>query len=145
MGNRTRRDKLICWIPRFYGAAGMAWTFDVINVEQRGDVFCVRLKRRRLTEADQLRFGDEVNQLITENKCRRLALGLGDDQLDCLYSMFLGKLVMARRQIQEAGGHMHLCEVGPASLGVLKTCRLTDLFEIHPDMDAAAKVLASLH
>jgi anti-anti-sigma regulatory factor len=73
-----------------------------------------------------------------------LALGLGNDELDCLYSMFLGKLVATRRLILENGGHMHLCEVGPASLSVLTTCKLDELFEIHPDMGAAVKALEAL-
>jgi len=122
----------------------MAFTFEQLDVDRHGSVFCVRMKKRRLTEADQLRFGEELAQLIAEDDCRRLALSLGDDQLDCLYSMFLGKLVATRRLILESGGHMHLAEVGPASLGVLRTCRLTDLFEIHADMDSAATALAQL-
>ena len=122
----------------------MPFAFQQINVEPRGKVHCVWLKRSCLTESDQLRMGEELAQLITEDNCRRLALSLGNDQLDCLYSMFLGKLVSTRRLIQEQGGHMHLAEVGPASLGVLETCRLTDLFEIHAEMDAAVKALESL-
>jgi len=122
----------------------MPFAFQEIEVERRGNVHCVRLKKTRLTEADQLRLGEELGQLVAEEKCQRLALGLGNDHLDCLYSMFLGKLVGTRRLIHERGGHMHLVDVGPASLGVLKTCSLTDLFEIHDDMDAAVKALESL-
>ena len=122
----------------------MAFAFDEIDVEQRGNVFCLRLKKRRLSESDQIRLGEEMAQLITENGCRRMALALGKDELDCLYSMFLGKLVGARRLMLENGGHFQLCDVGPAGWGVLKTCRLTDLFEIHPDMDTAVKALEAL-
>jgi anti-anti-sigma factor len=122
----------------------MPFAFQQIDVERRGNVHCVRLKKPQLNEADQLRLGEELAQLIDEEDCRRLALSLGNDQLDCLYSMFLGKLVGTRRTIQEQGGHMHLAEVGPASYGVLKTCRLTDLFEIHPTMDDAVKSLETL-
>src|SRR5437870_3192965 len=119
----------------------MPFAFEQIDVERRGAVHCVRLKRRRLSEQDLLSLGEELAQLVAEEQCRRMAVGLGFDQLDCLYSMFLGKLVATRRLILEQGGHMHLAEVSPASQGVLKTCRLTDLFEVHPDMDAAVKSL----
>ena len=122
----------------------MLFAFEQIDVERRGKVHCVRLKRRRLSEPDLFKLGEELEQLVAEDNCRRMALGLGHDQLDCLYSMFLGKLVATRRTILEQDGHMYLCEVGPASLGVLKTCRLTDLFEVHADMDAAVKSLESL-
>ncbi len=122
----------------------MPFAFEQIDVERRGNVHCVRLKKRRLSELDLLEVGEELAQLIAEENCRQLAFGLGNDQFDCLYSMFLGKLVATRRMILEQDGHMHLAEVGPASLGVLKTCRLTDLFEVHADMDAAVKSLESL-
>lgn len=115
--------------------------FGQLQVECRGSVFCARLKHRKLTEADLLHLGEELAELIEENGCRLLALGLGFDRIDCLYSMFLGKLVSTRRLILDKGGHMHLFEVGPASLGVLKTAKLTELFEIHPDIDAAVKAL----
>jgi hypothetical protein len=122
----------------------MPLAFEQIDVERRGTVHCVRLKRRRLSEQDLFRLGEELAQLVAEDNCRRMAFSLGHDQLDCLYSMFLGKLVAARRMILKHDGHMQLAEVGPASLGVLKTCRLTDLFEVHADMDAAVKSLESL-
>jgi hypothetical protein len=121
----------------------MSLDFELIRVELRGQVHCVRLSKHRLNEADQVRFGDELARLIAEGNCRRLVLGLGHDELDCLYSLFLGKLVSTRRLLLELGGHMHLAEVGPASLGVLNTCRLTDLFDIHADMDAAVAALRS--
>src|SRR5262245_4242481 len=122
----------------------MPFAFEQIDVDRRGVVHCVRLKHKRMNETELLQLGEELGQLVAEDNCRRLALGLGHDQLDCLYSMFLGKLVATRRLMLEQGGHMHLAEVGPASLGVLKTCRLTELFEVHPDMDAAVKSLESL-
>jgi hypothetical protein len=122
----------------------MSFAFEQISVDRRGKVHCIRLKKRRFSEADLFDLGEELAQLISEDNCRRMALGLGYDQLDCLYSMFLGKLVATRRLIMEQDGHLHLTEVGPASLGVLQTCRLTDLFEVHPDMDAAVKSLESL-
>lgn len=122
----------------------MPFAYEQIEVDRRGSVFCVRLKKHHLTEADQIRLGEELAQLITEENCRRLVFGLGNDQLDCLYSMFLGKLLGTRKLLLEHGGHMHLAEVGPASRGVLETCRLTDLFEIHSDMDAAVKAMEPL-
>lgn len=112
-----------------------------IQLETRGSVFCVRLTHRRMNEADLLQLGEELSELIEQVGCRSLVLALGFDTLDCMYSMFLGIVAMARRQILDRGGQMHLCEVGPTSLGVLKTCRLTDLFEIYPEMDDAVRAL----
>ena len=115
--------------------------FHQIIVEPRGDVFCVRLKHRQMNEVDLHQLGEELSQLVTENGCRLMAVALGFDQIECLYSSFIGKLMSVRKLLLEKGGHIKLCEVGPASLGVLKTCKLTELFDIHPDLDATVQAL----
>jgi len=104
-------------------------------------VFCVHVKHRRMNEIDLHQLGEELNQLVTENGCRLIALGLGHDTIDCLYSAFIGKMMGTRKLLLSTGGHIKLCEVGPVSLGVLQTCKLTELFEIHPDMDSTVKAL----
>lgn len=115
--------------------------FRQIQVENRGSVYCVRLKHRRMNDADLVMLGDELAEIIQRERCQALVVGLGFDMLECVYSMFLGTLISTRRQLLDRGGQLHLCEVGPASLGVLKTCKLTELFEIHPDMESAIKAL----
>jgi hypothetical protein len=119
----------------------MPEAFHQVRIERRGPVCCVWLKRRRLNEPDLQELGDELMQLVAENGCRLMALSLGNDQLDCLYSAFIGKIIAVRKLLVEKGGHIHLCEVGPLSLDVLKYTRLTELLEIHPDMEAAIKAL----
>src|SRR6266851_2873576 len=106
--------------------------YHQIDVERRGDVFCVRLKNRRMNELELHNLGEELGQLVTENGCRLMALALGFDRIECLYSSFIAKLMATRKLLIEKSGHLKLCEVGPASLGVLKTCKLTELFDI-PD------------
>jgi hypothetical protein len=114
-----------------------------IRVERRGDAYCVWLKRRRLTEGDLFTLGEELSALVTEQGCHKLALSLSNDQLECLYSMFIGKMVGLRRLLTESGGQIKLCEVGPMCLGVLKTVKLTELFDIVPTMDDAVAALQS--
>ncbi len=114
-----------------------------IQVEVRRSVFLVRLRNRRLNDADLQRLDEELAELVEQADCRSLVLALGFDTLDCIYSRFLGILISTRRMILDRGGQMHLCEVGPNSLGVLKTCKLTELFEIHQDMESAAAALAA--
>ena len=113
----------------------------MITVEQRGDVSCVRLRFHRMSEVELHELGEELSQLVTEKGCRLMCLALGNDQIDCLYSSFIGKLMNLRKLLLEHGGHLKLCEVGPASLGVLKTCKLVELFDIHPDVDSTVQVL----
>jgi hypothetical protein len=117
--------------------------FHQIDVNRRGDVFCVRLKHSKMNEVQLHQLGEELNQLVTESGCRLMALALGFDQIDCLYSSFIGKMMAVRKLLLEKGGHIKLCEVGPASLGVLKTCKLTELFDIHADFDSTALALVA--
>ena len=91
--------------------------FHQIIVDRRGDVFCVRLKHPKMNEIQLHQLGEELNQLVTENGCRLMALALGHDQIDCLYSSFIGKMITACANCcLEKSGHIKLCEVGPASL-----------------------------
>lgn len=115
--------------------------FQQIQVERRGEVFCVRLKKRRLEESELHQLGEELHELVTVHGCRRLAIAFGKDPIDCLQSMFIGKLTGLRRLLLENGGHIRLCDVAPINLDVLKICKLTELFEILPDLDAAVKSL----
>ncbi|MFL5340257.1 MAG: hypothetical protein ACJ8F7_08890 [Gemmataceae bacterium] len=119
----------------------MATKWTMIDVDQRGDVFCVRLRYPKMSELELHELGEELGRLVTEDGCRKLCLALGYDQLDCLYSVFIGQLIGVRRLLVEHGGRMKLCEVGPASLGVLKTCKLVELFDIHPDVDSTVRAL----
>ena len=118
--------------------------FHQITVEPHGDVFCVRLKHRKMNEVQLHQLGEELNQLVTENGCRLMALALGFDQIECLYSSFIGKMMNVRKLLVEQGGHIKLCEVGPASLGVLKTCKLVELFDIHADLDSTVAALRAV-
>jgi len=119
----------------------MDLNFQQIDVSKRGDIFCARLKKRALTESDLHQFGEEVAELIAEHDCRKLALALGKDRLDCLQSMFIGKLNMIRKLLLEQKGHMRLCEIAPVNFDVLKVCKITELIETQPDLDAAVKSL----
>jgi anti-anti-sigma regulatory factor len=113
-----------------------------IEVRRRGGVFCVRLTRPHYDETELHELGDELEGLVVDEGCRRLALALGNDTLECVYSMFLAKLIMARRVLLEHEGRMILCEVGPVTRGILDACRLLSYFDIEPNVDAAAAALA---
>ncbi|MFL5246022.1 MAG: STAS domain-containing protein [Gemmataceae bacterium] len=105
------------------------------------DVFCVALKDTRLDEAEVYEWADEVLSLLNDRGCRKLVLALGPDSPDCLYSVFIAKILMLRRRIVEQGGIMKLCSVSPHVKSVFEACQLTNYFDFHPDRESA---LASL-
>jgi anti-sigma B factor antagonist len=112
-----------------------------ITVDRIGDVVCVSLKKHRLTEDEVLQLADEVVGLI-DGGCRKMAICLGPGALECLYSVFLAKLVMFQRVLRERGGAMKLCDLTPEMREVFAACRLDELFDFAPDRQAAAAALA---
>jgi anti-anti-sigma factor len=115
----------------------MKQPYRQITVEHTGDVACVRLRHHRLDEAEVLEFAEEASQLIIEGGCRKMILSLGPGEVGCLYSVFLAKLVMIRRQLVERGGQFKIAEASPATIGIFEACHLKDYFQFHPTVDAA--------
>ena len=85
---------------------------------------------------------DEVLALI-DGGCRKMVFSLGPGALQCLYSVFLSKLVMFQRVMREHGGAMKLCDVTPEVREVFEACRLNELFDFAPDQSAALAAFAT--
>ena len=114
----------------------MSQPYRFIAAEQRGDVWCVRLRCARLEEAEVYELANELLGLVHAG-CRHLALSLGPAAPDCIYSVFLAKLMTVQRVLGEQGGAMVLCEVSPVTHTVFEASRLDDQFRFLPDFDAA--------
>lgn len=116
----------------------MQRAYPHLAVERRGDVFCVRLAFRRLEESDIHALADELVALAADEGCRKLALGLGPGTPDCIYSVFLAKLITVQRVMREHGGEMVLCEATPEARSIFAACCLDHYFCFVSDFDAAA-------
>ena len=110
--------------------------YRLIDAQRRGDVWCVRLRRTRLEEPDVYALADELLALVN-NGCRQMALALGPDEPDCIYSVFLAKLMTVQRVLGERGGGLVLCQVSPVARTVFEAARLEEQFCFLPDFDAA--------
>lgn len=121
----------------------MERVYRQITFEQQHDVFCVRLRRKRLEEQDIVALAEELISLIQEQGCRKMILCLGPGLLDCLYSVFMATLVMVRRNLVERGGVLKLCEVAPETREVFEACQLNQFFDFEPDQATALAVLES--
>jgi hypothetical protein len=115
--------------------------FRNLVVERHDDVFCVRPRKRQYYEAEILDLGDEFNALIEQAGCRKVALGLGPKAPECLYSVFLAKLVAVQRRLKEVGGAMVLYDVPPEVVEIFEVCRLKDVFRFEPDEESAVGAL----
>jgi hypothetical protein len=114
----------------------MSQPYRLIDAQPRGDVWCVRLRRARLEEPDVYALADELLALVNDG-CRQMALALGPDGPDCIYSVFLAKLMTVQRVLDEQGGGLVLCQVSPVTHTVFEACRLDEQFRFLPDFDAA--------
>lgn len=111
--------------------------YRFIRVEREGDVFRARLRQTRLEEAEINQLGEELGLLVTRDGCRKLALALGPEPPDCMYSLFLAKLVSLRNLLSRHDGRLVLCEVAPLTYSVFEACQLHREFVFVPDFAAA--------
>ncbi len=116
--------------------------YRLIKIDRRGDVFCVRLRSPRLEEAEIQEFGDEIQELCSKDGCRKLALSLGPEAPDCLYSVFLAKLISVRNALKKLDGELVLCEVAPIAYSVFEACLLHREFVFVANFDAAVAYFA---
>src|SRR5262249_14189464 len=107
--------------------------YRFIQVDRQGEVYCTRLRRSRLEEGQIYEMTDELLALIRDDGCRQLALSLGPEPPDCLYSVFLAKLITIQRTLRENGGGLVLCEVSPVAKSVFEASLLDRQFTFLPD------------
>jgi hypothetical protein len=110
-----------------------------IDLETRGDLHCARLRHTRFEEKEIDELASEIVAAGTQEGCRTIAVSLGPNPPDCLYSVFLGKLISMQRRLNEKGRHLVLCEAGPEVLSIFAACKLMDLFTFATDFDAVAR------
>src|SRR3954468_22305203 len=117
----------------------MADSYRQILVERHGSVAVVRLARMRLDENEVYELSRELNQLAREDGCPRIALCLGPQTPECLYSVFLARLISLQRRLGEIGGALKLCQCTPQVIDILDVCVLLDRFDL---VDSPAVALA---
>jgi anti-anti-sigma factor len=111
--------------------------YRTIVVERTDDVYCVRLKQTQLPEPEVHELAEELVSLIDNEGCRKMVLSLGPEAPNLIYSVFVGKLLMLRRRLQEQGGALKLCGASPAVHSVFDALQLTHFFDFYPDQAAA--------
>ena len=106
----------------------MAGPYRHLDIEQRGDVWCVRLRNRRLDELQLSELTDELLALVRVDECKKMALCLGPEPPQFLYSVFLARLVSLQRHLRAASGDLVLCELRPELFKIFEACRLDTQF-----------------
>jgi len=117
------------------GEVPMGRTYQCFDLEWVEGVAVARLRRGNLDEGWIDLLGDELLRLIAAEKVRRLVISLGE--MECLYSLLLGKLLRVQRAINAVDGRLKLIDVAPLAREVFAVCRLEVQFEFAPDLEAA--------
>jgi hypothetical protein len=108
-----------------------------IDVERRGDVDCVRLRRSELDEDQLAGLSEELFALVETEGSRKVVLALGPEPPEFLYSVFLAKLVHLRRLLADRDGELAISHAGPDVQSIFTACALDQLFLFVADFDAA--------
>ncbi len=111
----------------------MANDYRHIIVERHGNVACVRLARLRLHEPEIYQMFGELMHLGREGGCPRIALSLGPTTPQCMYSVFLAKLIGLQRRLRELSGGLKLCECTRQVIEILNACVLLEHFDLVAD------------
>jgi anti-anti-sigma factor len=117
--------------------------FTRITREPHGRAICVRLKSTTLDEAGLEEFGAEMARLLDEQDCHRLILCLGPTDPDCLFSVFLAKLIHLKRRLENAGGTLVLAQASDNVRHIFAITGLEKYFTFHPDVATALKELGT--
>ena len=113
--------------------------YQHLDYNDQGGVFCVRLKGGNLDEEGLERLNAEMGRLIDEEGCRKMVLSLGPGDLDCLYSVFLAKLINLQRRLESVGGSVVLSEVSSNTQDVFRATGLDRFFKFFADQTSAVQ------
>jgi hypothetical protein len=117
----------------------MSQAYRHIVVQQHSTVGCVRLVKPRLDETEIYQLFGELLHLARDGGCPHIALSLGPQPPNCMYSIFLAKLIGLERRLREMGGGLKLCECPQEVIDILDAVVLLDRFELVPDPDTAVR------
>jgi anti-anti-sigma regulatory factor len=116
--------------------------YQFIAFERDGDVFCVRLLNVRIDDDQMEDLGAELARLIDEENCRKMVVSLGPEELECLMSMFLAKLLGLHRRLQDQGGLLALAHVSDYTRGIFRSVGIEKFFRFFPDRATAVQELS---
>jgi anti-sigma B factor antagonist len=88
-----------------------------------------------LEERDIAELQDSLNGVIEQ--ADKINLVLDFSTVKVLSSAVLGLLIRVSKKVYEREGQLRLCNISPRIYEIFKITRLTKIFDIYPDRDAA--------
>ena len=115
--------------------------YHYIKVEHHPPLVCVRLTQQFFSDKELEDLGAEIARLVDEDGCRKLVLVLGPGEPQCLYSVFLAKLVNLQKRLENDGGVLALANLNPTAHAFFEAAGLEKFFKFYPDVAAACAAL----
>jgi len=100
----------------------------LIECQRHEEAVVVQLRYPRLDENQINTLTEEILRAGQADGCRKLVLRFGPRPVECMYSVFLAKLISLQRQLGERQTGMVLCEVPPSMINIFRACRLEEYF-----------------
>lgn len=111
-----------------------------LRIREESDATIVEfVDRNILDEANIKQIGDEIGAVIDGSPAPKIVISFTN--VEHLSSAALGTLITVNNRVRGKGGQLRLASIRPEIHEVFEITRLTRLFEIHDDIEAA---LASL-
>src|SRR5688572_12992432 len=121
----------------------MPRTYEYIRFERTGDVYCVSFQQPNIEDEEMQELAAELGRLIDEENCRKMVLNLGPEAPECLYSLFLAKLINLHRRLEASGGSLALAHVSDHVRGVFRAAGIEKFFHFYSDQQSAQQALSA--
>jgi hypothetical protein len=115
--------------------------FRYILAEKAPPMVAVRLRQTMFSDLELEELGAEIARLVDEEGCRKIILELGPHEPQCLFSVFLAKLVNLQKRLETDGGTLALARLNPTALGFFEAAGLEKFFKFYPDVESARRAL----
>ncbi len=97
----------------------------------------VNLRFPRMDEDQINALANQLLEVGLKSGCLKYVLRFGPEAVECLYSVFLAKLIGLQRKLAENKIGLVLCELHSSVLNVFQVCKLDGYFLIADTLDAA--------
>jgi len=115
----------------------MKRSYTLIEWTRRDNTLIIGLRFPRMDEEQVNTLHEQLLEAGTSSGCQKVVLRFGPTPVECLYSVFLAKLITLQRLLAEKKIGLVLCELHPAVFNVFQACKLADYFLFADTVDAA--------
>lgn len=111
---------------------------EKLLIQKDGSIIRIEfLERNVIEEAGIQQIGDQISDLIDEAAVPKLLISF--ENVEHLSSAALGTLITISEKVRQKGGQLRLSNIDPQIYEVFVITQLNKLFQIHDNVNAAAR------